>query len=247
MLYGSGDLLRITTLYVITTIYQSSAYKVCTRPNWNTMDSLVILLQTEWTALTSAPWSFVLLVISSIGATFGVCRWVYQSQFEAHKEKQEVLKERLSAKDDLLDDYRERLGLVPSTGSKFSKLTHKELQEYTLNFVNDIRSWMARNEEENRHITSQQWHAMTQAKTEEQKHQLWETHNNTLSNGILTLMRDFEQQYKIDAILMRDELIARLPASERNPSSEKRYEMPVNTFCIRTIADDLERKAKVLR
>jgi hypothetical protein len=211
------------------------------------VDSLVTLLRTEWTALSAAPWSFAVLVVGAFGAAFGVCRWAYQSQNEANKEKLEVLKERLSAKDDQLDDYRERLGLAPSTGSKFSKLTHKELQEFTLKFVDGIRTWFSQNEAENRRTADQQWHAMTRAQTEEQKHQLWEAHTSTLTNGLFSLMRDFEQKFKIDAILLRDELLARLPASERDQQSERRYEMPVNTFCIRMITDDLERKAKVLR
>ena len=60
-------------------------------------------------------------------------------------------------------------------------------------------------------------------------------------------MREFDQKYKVDAILLRDELLARLPTSEKNVQTERRYESTVNTFCIRTIVDDLEKKAKLLR
>jgi hypothetical protein len=48
-------------------------------------------------------------------------------------------------------------------------------------------------------------------------------------------------------LYFRDELITRLPAAERNVQVERRYESPVNTFCIRAVTDDLERKAKLLR
>jgi hypothetical protein len=211
------------------------------------VDVLLNLVRTEWATLSSAPWSFALLLAASFGAAFGICRWAYHSQHEASKEKLDVLKERLASKDDQLDDYRERLGLAPSTGSKFSKLTHRELQEYTLKFVEGVRSWFAQRDEENRRIADQQWHALTRAQTEEKKHQLWEAHSSTLSNGLFSLIKEFEQKFKIDAVLLRDELLARLPASERDQTSERRYEMPVNTFCIRTITDDLERKAKTLR
>ena len=211
------------------------------------MDALLNLVKAEWGSLSVAPWSFALLVVASFGAAFAVCRWAYHALHEASKEKLDVLKERLAAKDDQLDEYRQRLGLAPSSGSKFSKLTHKELQDHSLKLVEGIRGWFSQSEAETRRAADQQWNAMVRAQTEEEKHQLWEAHSSTQTNGLYKLMREFDQKYKVDAILIRDELLARLPASEKNVQVERRYEMPVNTFCIRTIADDLERKAKLLR
>lgn len=210
-------------------------------------ETFIATLRSEWHALTSAPWSFILFSVAAFGFAYAVCRWAYQAQLDTSKEKLDLLKERLAAKDEQLDEYRERLGLMPSSGSKFAKLSHKELQEYTLKFVAGIRDWFAASESETRRIADQQWHAMTRAQTEDQKHQLWEAHTSTHTNGLFTLMREFDQKYKVDAILIRDELQARLPASERDRQVERRYEHPTNTFCIREIADDLERKAKLLR
>lgn len=204
-------------------------------------------LKNEWNALASAPWSFILLTVLAFSSAYTVCRWAYQQQLDTRKEKFDLLNERLIAKDEQLDEYRERLGLMPSSGSKFAKLSHKELQDYTLKFVAGIRDWFAASESETRRIAEQQWNAMARAQTEDQKHQLWEAHSSTHTNGLFTLMREFDQKYKVDAILIRDELQARLPASERDRQVERRYEHPTNTFCIRNIADDLERKAKLLR
>jgi len=62
------------------------------------------------------------------------------------------------------------------------------------------------------------------------------------------MMAEFEKRFKVDAILLRDEMNSRLPQEmkQETESSRSRYEHPVNTFCIREISDDLERKAKSL-
>jgi exonuclease VII large subunit len=155
----------------------------------------------------------------------------YKSLLDTAKERLESLKERLEGKD----------------GSQYSKLTHKELQDRVIKFVEGVRTWFAQSEAENRGIADQQWHAMVHAQTKEQKQQLWQAHTGTLTNGLFTLMRDFDQKFKVDAILLRDELLSRLPATEKSVQANRRYEHPVNTFCINEIADDLERKAKLLR
>jgi hypothetical protein len=131
---------------------------------------------------------------------------VHSGLLETSKSRLEALKERLEAKDEQLGEYRERLKLIPSNGNKFSRLTQKELEEQALIFVEGLRVWFARLEAETRAIAEQQWHAMTRAQTEEQRHQPWEAHSSTHTSGFQKLMQDFEQKFKVDAILLRDEL-----------------------------------------
>jgi hypothetical protein len=211
------------------------------------LESIFNTVKAEWAVLSTAPWSFALTFIVAFGAAFGACRWAYKSLLDTAKERLESLKERLEGKDDQLGEYRERLHLMPASGSQYSKLTHKELQDRVIKFVEGVRTWFAQSEAENRGIADQQWHAMVHAQTKEQKQQLWQAHTGTLTNGLFTLMRDFDQKFKVDAILLRDELLSRLPATEKSVQANRRYEHPVNTFCINEIADDLERKAKLLR
>jgi hypothetical protein len=210
-------------------------------------DSLLALLKTEWTALTAAPWSFALTLAAAFGAAFAVCRWAYHSLHETTKGRIDALNERLALKDQQLDDYRERLGLAPSSGSKFSKLSHRELQEHTLRFVEKLRLWFSASEAETRRNAEQQWNALTRAQDENQRRQLWEAHTSTHTSGLYKLMSEFDLKFKVDAILLRDELASRLPAPAHDPRLDHRYEHPTNTFGIQAIADDLERKAKLLR
>lgn len=210
-------------------------------------EAFLSALKAEWLVITAAPWAFAFVLASAFALAFAACRWAYHSLHETSKERIEALRERLTAKDELLDEYRERLNLVPSSGNRFSRLTHRELQEQALRFVENLRHWFANSQAETRRIAEQQWHAMSRAQTEEEKHRLWQAHSSTHTDGLFTLMREFEQKFKIDAILLRDELSTRLPPAERRSEIERRYETPVNTFCIQEIADDLERKAKLLK
>lgn len=205
------------------------------------------MLRSEWSALSAAPWSFVFVVAGAFAIAFAVSRWAYKSLLDTANGRLDALKERLAAKDEQIAEYRERLKLIPSNGNKFSLLTQRELQEQALTFVETIRHWYSRLEVNTRAIAEQQWSAMTRAQNEEQRRQLWEAHTSTHTSGFQQTMREFEQQFKVDAILLKDELNVRLPATERNMQMESRYEFPTNTFCIRAIADDLERKAKLLR
>lgn len=209
-------------------------------------EPLIAILKSEWHALTSAPWSFIIFGVAAFTFAYAVIRAVYVCRLDTIKEKLDLSKERLVAKDEQLDEYRERLGLMPSSGSKFAKLSHKELQDYTLKFVAGIRDWFSASESETHRITQQELNVIMRAQTEKQRNQLWDAHSSTYINRLSTIMREFNHKYKVDAILIRDELQARLPASERNRQVEHRYEHPTNTFCIREIADDLERKAKLL-
>ncbi len=219
------------------------------------LNQFLEFLKNEWNTVTGAPLSFVTLILVSFALAYGACRWRYTGVIETLREKLGLEKERLNAekdrikaKDSQLDEYRERLHLVPAQGSEYSKLTHAELKEKALKQVHDIRSWFAETEANTRKVADSQWAAMTQAKDEEERQRLWNAHTNTQTQGLFGMMAEFEKNYKVDSILLRDEMNSRLPLEikQETESSRSRYEHPVNTFCIREISDDLERKAKSL-
>ncbi len=219
------------------------------------LNQFLEFIKNEWSTVTGAPLSFISLVLISFALAYAACRWRYTGVIETQREKLSLEKDRLSAekdriqaKDSQLDDYRERLHLVPAQGSEYSKLTHAGLKEKALSFVGDIRTWFSETEANTRRVADAQWSAMAQAKTEEEKQRLWHAHTSTQTQGLFGMMAEFEKRFKVDAILLRDEMNSRLPQEmkQETESSRSRYEHPVNTFCIREISDDLERKAKSL-
>jgi len=212
------------------------------------LNQFLELLKNEWNTVAGAPLSFITLVLVSFAIAYAAGRWRYSGVIETLREKLSLEKDRINAKDSQLDEYRERLHLVPAQGSEYSKLTHAELKEKGLALVHEIRVWFSETEAQTRQRADAQWSAMTQAKTEEEKQKLWNAHTNTQIQGLFGMMAEFEKRFKVDAILLRDEMNSRLPQEIKQETefSRSRYEHPVNTFCIREISDDLERKAKSL-
>jgi hypothetical protein len=97
------------------------------------------ILQKEWGVLSSAPWAFAISSVVVFSVAFTAIKWRYDGIVENLRERLETMKERLTAKDTQLDEYRERLHLVPASGSEFSRLTHAELKQRTLKLVDDLR------------------------------------------------------------------------------------------------------------
>lgn len=88
---------------------------------------------------------------------------------------------------------------------------------------------------------------MTQAKTEEEKSKLW--HKFTSASSRLSNERnsEYERRFKVDAILLRDELRSRLKGYEPGDKfRDSAYEHPTNYFGFNDVANDIETMAKLL-
>ena len=130
------------------------------------LNQFLEFIKNEWSTVTGAPLSFISLVLISFALAYAACRWRYTGVIETQREKLSLEKDRLSAekdriqaKDSQLDDYRERLHLVPAQGSEYSKLTHAGLKEKALSFVGDIRTWFSETEANTRRVADAQWSA----------------------------------------------------------------------------------------
>jgi len=204
------------------------------------LKDLLLLLQQEWSTLKAAPFTFVLLFILAFLAAFFAVRWYYRGVLETKNE-------RLKAKDDQLDDYRQRLGLISGSGSEFSLLNHEELKQRAINLVTNIREFSVRiNEESSRRILTQQ-RRMIEAKTEDERNRIWHTFSDKLFQQSTKQNAEYDRQFKIDAILMRDEMLSRLPKHTKDESAYRTYEHPTNPIGMGMVADDLERLAKSLK
>ena len=82
------------------------------------------------------------MTVIAFGLAYAAANWRYSGIIEQLRERLDSMKERLEAKDGQLDEYRERLHLVPAAGSEFSRLTHSELKERALTVVRDLRQWL---------------------------------------------------------------------------------------------------------
>ncbi len=203
------------------------------------MDALIAYIQKNWQILSSAPLTFIITLILAIVVAFLAVNWGYEARFK-------LLQDRLSAKDDQLAEYRERLHLTPAKRGGYSKLSHAELKQKALELVQQIRIFLTKNMTEERKVSDSNWQQMVGAKTEEEKRRLW-NEGTTFSIQFYTRINlEYDQQFKVDAILFRDEILSRLPKDSKDERAFRRYEHPTNPIGMGMVADDLERLTKSL-
>jgi hypothetical protein len=82
--------------------------------------------------------------------------------------------------------------------------------------------------------------------SEEERRRDFEAMTNALSSSFFETVAGYDSRYKVDAILLRDELLSRLPDASKNEREFQLYEHPTNTFVMERVCDDLERLAKSL-
>lgn len=203
------------------------------------MKELIEFLQREWTPISTTPLTFIVALILVFGLAYAASRW-------RHCRIIELLRERLAAKDQLLEEYRERLHLVPASGSELIRLSHSELQAQALKFVDTLRKWLAAKKQQDSERQNQKWVAMTHAASEEQRKQLWDSHTADLTRSSIRLNNEYDTKFMIRAIVLRDEMLARL--KHPNPKSHALhiYEHATNPIGMRMVADDLELLARNL-
>jgi hypothetical protein len=87
---------------------------------------------------------------------------------------------------------------------------------------------------------------MVSAKTEEEKQKLW--HHFTSSSSQRNLQRNvqYNSKFKVDSILLRDELLSRLPQGSKEERAYNLYEHPTNPIGMEMVIVDLERMTKLL-
>lgn len=204
------------------------------------LKDLLLLLQQEWSTLKAAPVTFVLILILAFLAAFFALKWYYRGILETKNE-------RLKAKDDQLDDYRQRLGLISASGSEFSRLNFEELKQRAIDLVTKIRQFLTQRQEESRRLDSIEWQQMQEAKTEEDRKRIWNTFINNQSQLSIKHNAEYDRQFKIDTILMRDEMLSRLPEHKKDERTYSMYEHPTNPIGMGMVADDLEKLAKSLK
>ena len=57
-------------------------------------------------------------------------------------------------------------------------------------------------------------------------------------------MARYESEYKVNTILLRDEMLSRLPKSFRSEKARFIYALPTNMIGVRSVVDHLEKLAK---
>lgn len=204
------------------------------------LKDLLEYLQKEWLTVSGAPAIFLIACTFVAGLAYAASRWRHSAIID-------LLRERIVAKDEQLDGYREKLHLVPAHGSEFSLLSHAALQKEALKFVSSLRDWLGarRSQDSERH--HQQWLAMTNTNDELQRKQMWDAQTTDSMRSSTTLSNEYDSKFKVKAMVLRDELLTRVQHPEPSNHAHHMYEHPTNPIGMGMVADDLERMARLLK
>lgn len=174
-----------------------------------------------------------------IGGTFGLTKYISKQNIDA-------LKTRIQGKDDLLDEYRKRLDLISKSSTAFSTMSNKELRDKALEVVSSIRDYLEKTKNEDMRFWSLQNQEMQSAKTESERQQVWSKYANKSRQNSLEQQSYYSRNFRADTILLRDEILTRLPKGSKDNEVYNFYEHPINQLIMTDVVNNLERIAKSL-
>lgn len=210
------------------------------------MQNLGELLERNWSVVSQAPLAFFVLSIGLFSIAYAAAAWKFSSQIDQWKAVNETLRERIAHKTEQMDEYRER---ALKYDERLFSVTHSDsagLREKTLTFVGEIRAFIERYRRSDDLINSNEWLEMTRVQDEEERQRLWHKFTSAMSRTSSERMSEWERRFKVEALVLRDELLSRLPKQQVTKRTDSSYENPVNYFGYCDVADDLERMARQL-
>jgi len=180
------------------------------------LEKIIEFIKNEWSTISSAPFTFLILLVLAFSLAYLASSWRHQGIIDLLREQLSVHKDRIEIKDDQIAEYRERLHLVPSDTTEFTKLTNKELKEKALNLLQNLRSFLSERERKQREILFSGREQDYRNLTEEERRKAWNEETKKSMMDSLKTSADYDTLYKVDAILLRDELLSRLPKGSKN-------------------------------
>lgn len=135
-------------------------------------------------------------------------------------------------------DERIRLDLRKQASNSF---LNSMLKDDALNLISGIRRLLANyREEQGKYVY------LFHFDDEDDRERKWNEKTNLMETSSRKFMNLYNELYKIQAILMREKLLDRLPKQQIDESMEFIYENPTNPLGVEEIADDLEKLARRL-
>lgn len=210
------------------------------------MEEFINLLAKEWGVVSQAPVAFCLLAASMFGLAYLSARWKYTSVVDQVRASNETLKERLHLKSEQAEQYKDRALKYDQKVWEVVESDTSSLSQKALSLVAEIRAFIDRHRRHDDSIHENEWVEMTQANNETDKQRLWHKFTSAISRASIERNSEWERRFKVDAIMLRDELRSRLPNYKPDDFVSHMYEHPTSYFSFNDVAADLEKMAKLL-
>lgn len=131
----------------------------------------------------------------------------------------------------------EKAAKVPrDTRTAYSRLSNRQLKDSTLRLVVEMRSFLG-NERSGFDSILYSYKGPPSN---------WNEYTSALSRVSTHTNLEYDRRFKVESILLRDELLSRLPKQPRDQYLAVMYEHPTNFIGMGEVIDDLEKLAKSL-
>lgn len=171
---------------------------------------------------------------------------------EAKQATIDALRQGDESKDELIAYLKERYGVLPMT-NRYSSYRNVKLQESALQIASDVRELLREHHFQIRSRNNESdalWEAIGQATNEVERSALWREHRRQSAKEsearMRPLLRQWDEEYRVNAIMLRDEMLARFLTEERPVISMLCFENPQSTISFEMVADGLETLARNL-
>lgn len=148
---------------------------------------------------------------------------------------------------DQAEDYKERLGLVRADKTAYGRLTNQELNDSVSEFVAKVREFGNRADPppDSSLVDNVRANALAAASTEEEKSEIYSQYSQRFSRlhaeWSNSRLVEFQRDYQTEAMVLREELLKRLPKETETTSRRSLYIMLAGIAPINGVASDLER------
>ncbi len=210
------------------------------------MEKLLEYISKEWAVISQAPYAFLILAVLMFGIAYFAARWRFTAVIDQLKAANETLKERLLLKTEQAESYKDRAIKYDEKVQVVVDSDEVALKEKSLDVVKNLRDFIERyKREDDRNMMSSRTNSSEIS--EEERNKDWERQTNELMRLSNERNAEYDRRFRVDAMMLRDELRSRLPDYEpAERHSDSAYEHPTNYFGFNDVANDLERMAKML-
>lgn len=210
------------------------------------MTEFIRVLLEQASVISDAPIAFVVLALATFGLAYVAVRWKYTSVIEQKDATIENLKERLQFRVDQVEEYRGKAAKFDEKAHAVVDSSSAILKKQALEMASNIREFVHRHQL-NDDVVQTDLMSIERTEDPEARNRKWATATMELSRRSAERNAEWNRRFKIDAVILRDELRSRLKDYVPDARLGDSYDHPVNYFGFNYVADDLEKMAKSLR
>jgi hypothetical protein len=146
---------------------------------------------------------------------------------------------------EVLDEARQE-EIEGATFTSAHRATNEHIRTRALNLVSEMRDFLQqrRAEDDTRMLTQQT--EMRNASSEEERSAIWDRYTQPMIQASTAFMFEYSRRFKVQAIVLRDELLSRVLRPSPKHQRTSLYEHPTNPLGVEEVADDLEWLARSL-